>query len=116
MAVIPWRAEPRSTVAFDIEPDDKGVARLTVADGDFGPGSRVLQGVSAGWPAVLASLKTALETGSPLPWQDGENRPGQPRIDPGCTAILTAWRGRNFDLRIVRDRQTGLKLAVGGQL
>ena len=66
--VTAWRAEPRSTVAFGIEPDDKGVARLTVVHGDFGPGSRVLQGISAGWPTVLASLKTMLETGSPLPW------------------------------------------------
>jgi uncharacterized protein YndB with AHSA1/START domain len=63
-----WRAEPRSTVAFDIEPDDTGVAKLTVVHGDFGPDSGVLQGISAGWPAVLASLKTMLETGSPLPW------------------------------------------------
>ena len=63
-----WRAEPPSTVAFDIEPDDKGVARLTVVHGEFGPDSRVRQGISAGWPAVLASLKTMLETGDPLPW------------------------------------------------
>ena len=28
-------------------------------------GSRVLQGTSDGWPAVLSSLKTLLETGSP---------------------------------------------------
>lgn len=63
-----WRAEPRSTVAFDIDSDDKGVARLTVVHGVFGPGSSVLEGISAGWPAVLASLKTMLETGSPLPW------------------------------------------------
>jgi hypothetical protein len=27
----------------------------------------VLQGVRGGWPAVLASLKTLLETGSALP-------------------------------------------------
>jgi uncharacterized protein YndB with AHSA1/START domain len=66
--VAAWRAEPRSTVAFDIEADDKGVARLTVVHGDFRPGSPVLEGISAGWPAVLASLKTMLETGSPLPW------------------------------------------------
>jgi hypothetical protein len=46
----------------------KGVAKLTVVHGDFGPGSRVLPAISAGWPAVLASLKTMLETGSPLPW------------------------------------------------
>jgi hypothetical protein len=27
----------------------------------------VLEGVGGGWPAVIASLKTLLETGSPLP-------------------------------------------------
>ena len=30
-------------------------------------GSAVLQGVRGGWPAVIASLKTLLETGSALP-------------------------------------------------
>jgi uncharacterized protein YndB with AHSA1/START domain len=63
-----WRAEPRSTVAFDLDSDDKGVAKLTVVHGVFGPASKVHQGISAGWPAVLSSLKTILETGSPLPW------------------------------------------------
>jgi uncharacterized protein YndB with AHSA1/START domain len=63
-----WRAEPRSTVSFDIEPDDKGVAKLTVTHDGFAAGSSVLRGIAEGWPAVLASLKTMLETGSPLPW------------------------------------------------
>jgi uncharacterized protein YndB with AHSA1/START domain len=63
-----WQAEPRSTVSFDIDGDDKGVARLSVVHGPFDPSSDVLRGISAGWPAVLASLKTMLETGSPLPW------------------------------------------------
>jgi uncharacterized protein YndB with AHSA1/START domain len=63
-----WRAEPRSTVAFDIDGDDKGVVTLTVTHGPFRAGSPVLDGVSAGWPAVLSSLKTMLETGTPLPW------------------------------------------------
>src|SRR5581483_6697135 len=63
-----WRAESRSTVTFEIEDDDKGVAKLTVIHDGFTSGSNVLQGISAGWPAVLASLKTMLETGSPLPW------------------------------------------------
>ncbi len=61
-----WRAEPRSKVAFDIEETGDGVVRLTVVHDGFAPGSRVLQAVSGGWPAVLASLKTLLETGSPL--------------------------------------------------
>jgi uncharacterized protein YndB with AHSA1/START domain len=63
-----WRSEPRSAVAFDIDADDKGVSRLTVTHGPFAPESDVLSGITAGWPAVLSSLKTMLETGSPLPW------------------------------------------------
>ncbi len=61
-----WRAEPRSKVAFDIEETADGVVKLTVVHDGFAPGSSVLQAVSGGWPAVLASLKTLLETGSPL--------------------------------------------------
>ena len=33
---------------------------------DFDPGSVVLAGVSEGWPPIIASLKTLLETGEPL--------------------------------------------------
>jgi DNA-binding transcriptional ArsR family regulator/uncharacterized protein YndB with AHSA1/START domain len=62
-----WRAEPRSKVAFDLEEAGPGVVKLTVVHDGFVPGSEVLQGVSQGWPAVLGSLKTLLETGDPLP-------------------------------------------------
>jgi DNA-binding transcriptional ArsR family regulator/uncharacterized protein YndB with AHSA1/START domain len=62
-----WRAEPRSKVAFDIEEAGEGVVKLTVVHDGFAPGSAVLEGVRGGWPAVIASLKTLLETGSPLP-------------------------------------------------
>jgi hypothetical protein len=38
------------------------------------PGSKVIAAVSNGWPAVLASLKSLLETGEPLSattkWKD----------------------------------------------
>ena len=61
-----WRAEPRSKVAFDIEDTGRGVVRLTVVHDGFAPGSRVLPAISEGWPAVLSSLKTLLETGSVL--------------------------------------------------
>jgi len=62
-----WRAEPRSKVAFDLEETGPGVVKLTVVHDGFVPGSEVLQGVRQGWPAVLGSLKTLLETGDPLP-------------------------------------------------
>jgi len=65
--VAAWRAEPRSKVAFDIEEAGEGVVKLTVVHDGFAPGSAVLEGVRGGWPAVIASLKTLLETGSALP-------------------------------------------------
>ena len=61
-----WRAEPRSKVAFDIEDVGHGVVKLTVVHDGFEPGSAVLEGISDGWPAVLSSLKTLLETDSTL--------------------------------------------------
>ncbi len=65
--VARWSSESRSKVAFEIEDAGGGVVRLTVVHDGFDPGSEVLQGISGGWPAVMASLKTLLETGSALP-------------------------------------------------
>ena len=62
-----WRAEPRSKVAFDIEDVGNETAKLTVTHDGFAPGSAILPAISEGWPAVLSSLKTLLETGSSLP-------------------------------------------------
>ena len=61
-----WRAEPRSKVTFDIEDVGHGTVSLTVVHDGFEPRSQVLQGISEGWPAVLSSLKTLLETSSAL--------------------------------------------------
>ncbi len=66
--------ERRSTVTFAIEAAGAGVraVRLTVTHDDFDPGSRMYQAISGrldgsgGWPELLASLKTLLETGEPL--------------------------------------------------
>jgi DNA-binding transcriptional ArsR family regulator/uncharacterized protein YndB with AHSA1/START domain len=59
-------AERRSRVAFDIEPVQEMV-KLTVLHDDFEPGSTAATMVRSGWPALLSSLKTLLETGEPLP-------------------------------------------------
>ena len=61
-----WRAELPSQVAFDIEDVGHGTVKLTVTHDGFAPGSAVLPAISEGWPAVFASLKTLLETGSSL--------------------------------------------------
>lgn len=57
--------ESRSKVAFDIE-KVHGVIRLTVLHDGFDPGSIVLEAIREGWPPLLSSLKTFLETGEPL--------------------------------------------------
>ncbi len=59
-------SERRSKVTFDIEPLGQQV-KLTVMHDDFEPGSAVRESVSGGWPMLLASLKTLLETGDILP-------------------------------------------------
>ena len=61
-----WRAEARSKVAFDIDDVGHGVVKLTVTHDGFAPDSAVLPAISEGWTAVLASLKTLLETGSSM--------------------------------------------------
>lgn len=62
------RAERLSKVTFDLEPVGDTV-KLTVTHDDFDEGSAILEGVSGGWPSILASLKTLLETGQPLPFE-----------------------------------------------
>jgi uncharacterized protein YndB with AHSA1/START domain len=60
------RDEAPSRVTFQIEPAF-GAVKLTLIHDDFAPGSKLLQAISMGWPAILSSLKTLLETGQPLP-------------------------------------------------
>jgi uncharacterized protein YndB with AHSA1/START domain len=58
-------AEPRSKVSFDLEPVGE-LVKLTVVHDGFEPGSVVASMVSHGWPIVLSSLKTLMETGETL--------------------------------------------------
>ncbi|UVK42813.1 SRPBCC family protein [Mesorhizobium sp. AR07] len=52
-----------SRVTFAIEEYDTMV-RLTVTHDELEAGSGMAKGISQGWPAVLSSLKSFLETGS----------------------------------------------------
>ncbi len=63
-------ADPGSIVTYEIESADE-VVRLTVTHHNV-PDRATLDGLSRGWPTVLASLKSYLETGDALPqdsWQ-----------------------------------------------
>jgi uncharacterized protein YndB with AHSA1/START domain len=59
-------AERRSTVTFELEPSGNKV-KLTVIHRGFEPGSAMLESISGGWPMVISSLKTLLETGESVP-------------------------------------------------
>jgi uncharacterized protein YndB with AHSA1/START domain len=71
--VITWvhpkeTADPdaHSRVTFQLEPLEEMV-KLTVTHDQLVPGSSMDKGIQNGWPRVLSSLKTFLETGKPLP-------------------------------------------------
>jgi uncharacterized protein YndB with AHSA1/START domain len=60
-----FRNERPSRVTFAIEPYGK-LVKLTLTHEDFERGSKMLQGISRGWPAIMSSLKTMLESGQAL--------------------------------------------------
>lgn len=58
--------EPPSRVTYEIEPAGPGVQKLTLIH-ETEPGSTTrIADVAAGWPFIIAGLKTLLETGEPL--------------------------------------------------
>lgn len=58
--------ERRSRVTFELEQQGP-LVKLTVVHDDFDPDSVVRAMVAEGWPALVSTLKTFLETGEPLP-------------------------------------------------
>ena len=59
------RKERPTKVTFNLEPHGK-LVKLTLTHEDFEDGSVILDGISKGWPAILSSLKSLLETGAAL--------------------------------------------------
>jgi uncharacterized protein YndB with AHSA1/START domain len=62
--------DEQSRVIFELEPIEDMV-RSTVTHAALAAGSDMLRKISAGWPRVLSSLKSQLETGKPLPTRAG---------------------------------------------
>lgn len=68
--VLTWRrpGDPKGTsesrVTFQID-FVFGATKLTVTHEDLDP--QMAQGVTSGWPAILSSLKTLVESGQPMP-------------------------------------------------
>ena len=68
------RAEGFSRMTYLLEPQDDMV-KLTVMHEIDRPQSKLIEAVSGGWPLILASLKSLLETGESLAatrkWPEG---------------------------------------------
>jgi len=58
-------AEGYSRMTYLLEPE-AGVVKLTLTHTIERPESKLIKAVSTGWPHILASLKTLIETGEPL--------------------------------------------------
>jgi uncharacterized protein YndB with AHSA1/START domain len=65
--------EPASRVTYDLA-EHHGATKLTVTHDQFPPGSRVLPGISNGWPAILSSMKSYLERGAAMHMSDAMRR------------------------------------------
>ena len=60
-----YRDDTPALATFTLEPYGK-LVKLTLTHEGFAEGSKFFAGISGGWPAILSSLKSILETGRPL--------------------------------------------------
>jgi uncharacterized protein YndB with AHSA1/START domain len=59
------RADGTTKVVFTLEPHGD-LVKLTLTHEGFAEGSKLLDGISKGWPAILSGLKSLLETGQAI--------------------------------------------------
>jgi uncharacterized protein YndB with AHSA1/START domain len=68
------RAEGHSRMTYELEPQGDAV-KLTIIHEMGRPDSKLIEAVSSGWPGIVASLKSLLETGESLEftrkWPEG---------------------------------------------
>jgi len=57
------KAEGVSTASFDLETSPEGITKLTLTHSIGASPSKFIEAVSTGWPSILSSLKSLLETG-----------------------------------------------------
>jgi uncharacterized protein YndB with AHSA1/START domain len=60
-----YKNELPALATFVLEPFGK-LVKLTLTHQGFSEGGKFYSGISKGWPAILSSLKSLLETGEPL--------------------------------------------------
>jgi uncharacterized protein YndB with AHSA1/START domain len=83
LIVIRWRnefrpelkAEGYSVCRIELEQADDATVRLSIRHEIDKPGAKFIEAVSGGWPKIMSSLKSLLETGAPLPDISGHGKP-----------------------------------------
>ncbi len=77
------RGEGLSRLSYDLE-QQEDMVKLTVIHESDTPGSKLIGAVSDGWPLILASLKSLLETGQSLEatrrWPEGRECAVRPPV------------------------------------
>ncbi len=58
--------DPASRVTYELTPIDPTTTKLSLVHDDFDGETATYRGSVAGWPLMLSSLKSLLETGKPL--------------------------------------------------
>lgn len=66
--------ERQSVASFELTPMGE-VTRLSLVHRDLAPDGPLLKLVAAGWPMLLSSLKSLVETGEPLAFHERLPRP-----------------------------------------
>ena len=75
------------------------VVKLTLTHDDFATERATFETTRHGWPAILSSLKSLLETGKPLPFQAWVL--GDPQKSRGDSKTARARDSNDWCLRIV---------------
>jgi uncharacterized protein YndB with AHSA1/START domain len=69
-----------SRVTFSLQAHQEGMVKMTLVHDEL-PSDEMAAGFREGWAPILASLKTYLETGAPLPQLRSFEEQGRPRHD-----------------------------------
>lgn len=110
--------EPPSRVEWTITEAGDGLVRLDVVHGDLARSPLTWANVKEGWPLLLHSLKTLLETGTPLP-SAAAALDAEPVDDPagewhraqGVTCNNSIWELVGADERSAEDDEEMLRRA-----
>ena len=85
------RAETPSRVTFHLEYINQ-LVKLTVTHDEFIENSKIFPQISIGWPLILSSLKSMLETGNPLLYEslcENASNPKETQVNPTSSTVFT---------------------------